>query len=215
MTNASSTDVRHTDLTTTPNRRYELVALAASAGGIPALGEILSALPSSFDVPIVIIQHRSVARPEIFPRILSRMAPGLRIKSAEPGERLTSGIVYVAPPDFHLVVAPGRTLEFVDGRRIKFLRSSANPLLESAAHVLDGRVIAVVLTGGGSDATDGVQTVKTMSGIVIAQDPQQAQHPSMPLSAIHSGAVDYVLPLSAIAPMLVSLTGATHSLPTG
>lgn len=201
--------------TGTSPRPYELVALAASAGGIAALGEILGALPTTFDIPIVIIQHRSVSSPGLFPRVLGRMAPGLNIKQAEPGERLSAGIVYVAPADFHLVVAPDRTLQFMDGRRIKFLRSSANPLFESAAQVLGGRVIAVVLTGGGSDATDGVQAVKSMGGIVIAQDPEHAQHPSMPLSAIRTGAVDHVLPLHAIAPMLVQLTTANQVLPTG
>ena len=190
------------------------MVLAASAGGITALGEILSALPATFDIPIVVIQHRSTTSPEIFPRILSRMAPGLRIKQADAGERLTGGIVYVAPPDFHLVIVPDRTLAFVDGRRIKFLRSSANPLLESAAQVLGGRVIAVVLTGGGTDATDGVQAVKRMGGIVIAQDPEQAQHPGMPRSAINTGAVDYILPLGAIAPLLVRLATTNPAIPT-
>jgi two-component system chemotaxis response regulator CheB len=142
------------------------------------------------------------------------MAPGLNIKSAERGERLAAGKVYIAPPDFHLVIAPDHTLEFVDGRRIKFLRSSANPLLESAAQVLGNRVIAVVLTGGGSDATDGVQAVKSMGGVVIAQDPVQAQHPGMPLSAIQTGAVDYILPLDAIAPLLVRLASANVASPS-
>ena len=142
------------------------------------------------------------------------MARGLRIKQAEPGEHLNPGNVYVAPADFHLVVAPNRTLQFVDGRRIELLRSSANPLVESAARVLEGHVIAVVLTGSGTDATDGVQEVKNMGGIVIVQDPQQAQHPSMPLSAIRTGAVDYVLPLDAIAPLLVRLATANDSFPT-
>jgi two-component system chemotaxis response regulator CheB len=188
-----------------------LVALAASAGGIPALGEILAALPADFDIPIVVIQHRAATRISILPVILSRAAPGRLIKSAEPGEPLTAGCVYVAPADFHLVVAPDRTLHFLDGRRIKFVRSSANPLFESAARALQGRVIAVVLTGGGSDATDGVQAVKSMGGIVIAQDPLQAEHPGMPLSAIRTGAVDYVLPLREIAPMLVHLASANRS----
>lgn len=195
-------------------RRYELVALASSAGGISALGEILGALPPTFVIPIVVIQHRSVGNPLIFPRILSRMARGRSVKLAEAGEQLVPGTVYVAPADFHLVVAADRTLQLVDGRRIKFLRSSANPLFESAAQVLGPRVIAVVLTGGGSDATDGVQAVKSMGGVVIAQDPEQAEHPSMPLSAIRTGAVDYVLPLPAIAPMLVSLVSANPVIPT-
>lgn len=198
---------------TVPTRRYDLIVLAASAGGIAAVSEILQALPREFDVPIAVVQHRGSDRPSLLPQVLGRNAPGRRIKSAEPGEPIESGNVYVAPADLHLVVAPDHTLRFMDGHRIKFVLSSANPLFESAAQVLGSRVIAVVLTGGGSDATDGVQAVKNVGGIVIAQDPEQAQHASMPLSAIRTGAVDYVLPLASIAPMLVSLVGATGASP--
>jgi two-component system, chemotaxis family, protein-glutamate methylesterase/glutaminase len=211
---AAPHDVNAARSTNQGARRYELVAIAASAGGFTALGEILAALPPYFDVPVVVIQHRSAKSPGLFPIILSRMAPRLHIKQAEPGEHLADGIVYVAPPDFHLVLAPDRTLQFMDGRRIKFVRSSANPLFESAAQVLSGRVIAVVLTGGGSDATDGVQAVKSMGGVVIVQDPQQAQHPSMPLSAIQTGAVDYILPVRDIGPTLVRLATANHASPS-
>ena len=92
-----------------------------------------------------------------------------------------------------------------DGRRIRFLRSSANPLFESAAKVFEGHVIAVVLTGYGRDGTDGVQGVKIHGGTVIAQDLATSEQWSMPQSAIQSGAVDYVLPLSAIGPALNDL----------
>jgi len=79
--------------------------------------------------------------------------------------------------------------------------------------MLEGRVIAVVLTGSGSDATDGVQTVKEMGGVVIAQNPMEAEHSSMPESAIRSGAVDYVLSIEDIAPLLVRLASAKDDKP--
>ena len=109
-----------------------------------------------------------------------------------------------------MVVKPERTLALRDGHKIRFLLSSANPLFESAAAVLGPRVIAVVLTGSGSDASDGVRAVKAAGGAVIAQDQATSQHFSMPREAIRTGAVDYVLPLDRIAPALVSLvtTGA-------
>jgi two-component system chemotaxis response regulator CheB len=83
--------------------------------------------------------------------------------------------------------------------------SSANPLLESAAGAFGDRTIAVVLTGSGLDATDGVQTVKARGGIVIAQDPASADFDRMPQSAVSTGVVDHVLPLEAIAPALVAI----------
>lgn len=187
------------------SRKCELIAFASSAGGLSALIEILGALPQSVHVPVVVVQHRAPTKPEILPQILARAARGRRVKSAENGEPLAPNTVYVAPAEFHLMVETDRTLRLSDGRRIKYLRSSANPLLESAARALEGRIIAVVLTGSGSDATDGVQTVKSMGGLVIAQDPNQALYPGMPIAAIRSGAVDYVLQLSEIAPMLARL----------
>jgi two-component system chemotaxis response regulator CheB len=110
--------------------------------------------------------------------------------------------VYLARPDRHLTVATDRRFQYRDGTKIRFLYSSANPLFESAAQVFRDRVVGVVLTGSGSDATDGVQGVKAHGGVVIAEDPQTASHASMPRSAIRTGAVDYVLPLEAIAPAI-------------
>jgi two-component system chemotaxis response regulator CheB len=86
--------------------------------------------------------------------------------------------------------------------------SSANPLLESVAPIFSDHVIAVVLTGSGLDATDGVQAVKACGGIVIAQDEATSLHFGMPGSAIRTGVVDRVLPLSSIAPALVELVSA-------
>lgn len=189
-----------------PRSRYDLIAMAASAGGLPALLRILAALPATLDVPIVIVLHRTASSPQILPTILRRRS-ALPVKLAEQGELLEANHVYVAPADSHLVVLPDRTLHLRDGRRIKHVLSSANPLFESAATVLKSRVIAVVLTGSGTDATDGVQAVKGEGGIVIVQNPAEAAHPGMPTSAIQSGAVDYIVPLDEIAPLLLRLTG--------
>jgi two-component system, chemotaxis family, protein-glutamate methylesterase/glutaminase len=128
---------------------------------------------------------------------------------AHVGDRIVPGVVYVARPDLHLLVTPDCRFEYRDGHRIKFVRSSANPLFESAARVFDGRPVAVVLTGGGSDATDGVQSVRAASGTVIVQDQATSEHWSMPESAIRSGAVDLVLPLDAIAPALAALVSGS------
>jgi two-component system chemotaxis response regulator CheB len=106
-----------------------------------------------------------------------------------------------------LVIQAYRTFGLSVGRRIRHVHSSANPLFESAAGVLGSRVIAVVLTGGGSDATDGVQAIKLRGGMVIAQDQATSQTFGMPGSAIATGAVDYILPLDQIAPALRAMVG--------
>ena len=119
--------------------------------------------------------------------------------SASDAQAIETGKVYVARPNLHLTVASDRRFRYMNGTRIKYLLSSANPLFESAAAVFKDRLIAIVLTGHGSDGTDGVQTVKAQGGIVIAQDPASAESKGMPQAAIRSGAVDFVLPLEEIA----------------
>jgi two-component system chemotaxis response regulator CheB len=186
------------------NRRDDdpwLVVIAASAGGIKALGTVLGALPPDLPAAIIVVQHRSPTRKSYLPQILMRQAH-MPVVTAESGTRIVPGVVYVARPDLHLTVAPDKRLAYVDGTRIRFLLSSANPLLETAAPAFDGHLVAVVLTGGGTDATDGVQNVKAHGGLVIAQDPASSEHWSMPEAAVRSGAVDYVLPLDAIGPAI-------------
>jgi two-component system chemotaxis response regulator CheB len=178
-----------------------LITIAASAGGIEAIRTILRSLASDLPAAIVIVQHRTPGRDSLINPILRGQSP-LPVMGAADGQTIKPGTVYVARADSHLTVAADKTFHYTDGTRIRFLRSSANPLFESAARVFDGHVIAVVLTGGGHDATDGVQGVKAHGGLVIAQDKATSAHFSMPRSAIRSGAVDYVLPLDEIGPTL-------------
>jgi two-component system chemotaxis response regulator CheB len=181
--------------------RLWLITIAASAGDIGAIRTILKSLPPELPAAIVVVQHRTPGRDNGFNEILQGPSP-LRVISATDGGTINPATVYVARADSHLTIAPDRTFHYTDGTRIRFLRSSANPPFESAARVFDGHVIAVVLTGGGHDATDGVQGVKAHGGLVIAQNQATSEHWSMPRSAIRSGAVDYVLPLDAIGPTL-------------
>lgn len=181
-----------------------VVVMAASSGGVAALSRVLGGLPGDFPLPVAIVQHRSDALPNLMAEVLARAGP-LPVKSAEEGEVLRRGMVYVAPPDRHMVMRTDGSVAFMDGRRIRYVRSSANPLFESAAQGLDGGVIGVVLTGYGADGTDGVQAIRAAGGTVIAQDPATAAQGGMPASAIRTGAVDYVVPLEQIAPLLVCL----------
>lgn len=191
------------------NKKPWLITIASSAGGVKAVGTLLASLPHDLPAAVVVVQHRSPSRASYLREILMRKAH-MPVVTATTGDHISAGVVYIARPDLHLTVRPDRHFEYKDGTRIKFLLSSANPLLETAARVFEGRVIAVVLTGGGSDATDGVQTVKAHGGIVIAQDQASSEHWHMPESAVKTGAVDYVLPIEAIGP---AINAIVHGLP--
>ena len=184
--------------------RYELVTIAASAGGIEACRRSCAALPARFPVPIAIVLHRTATEHSLLTTVLSRGTP-LGVKLVEEGERLRPGTVYLAPPALHLQIGPGPVASLSKGTKIRHVRSSANPLFSSAAAELEGRVLAVVLSGGDRDGTDGVQTVHAHGGTVLVQDEATSRHFGMPQSAIQTGCVDRVLPLGEIAPTLVRL----------
>ena len=183
---------------------FKVVVIGASAGGIPALKHILSALPSQFDAAIAIVQHREPKLPGMLAHVLGLSCP-FPVQDAEDGESLRPGKVFLAPPNRHLNIGPGGILSLDHSEKIHFVRPSAEMLFRSAAENLKSRVIAVVLSGVGSDGESGVRIVKLMGGTVIAQDEETSEQFGMPQAAIKTGAVDYVLPLASIAPALIGL----------
>jgi two-component system, chemotaxis family, protein-glutamate methylesterase/glutaminase len=188
----------------------EVVLMAGSLGGIEALKTVLSGLPQTFPVPIIIVQHRTTAHPNLLARVLSRVTK-LTIEPVLPNQELVPGTVYLAPPDRHVTVTATQRLALSDGQRIKHVLSAADPLFVSAAQNFGSRVIAVVLTGNDSDAAAGARAVKDAGGVVLAQDAASSKSFQMPHAAIATGAVDEILPLDRIAPALVRLT----SVPSG
>jgi two-component system, chemotaxis family, protein-glutamate methylesterase/glutaminase len=184
---------------------FEVVAIAASAGGLKALSETLSALPADFAAAIVVVQHLDPRHRSLMAEILGRRTT-LSVKQAEEGDVLLSGSVFIAPPDHHLLVNHGGMLSLSQSELVHFVRPSADLLFESVAASYRERAIAVVLTGSGSDGSMGVQAVKKMGGTVIAQDERTSEFSAMPNAAVETGAVDFILPLDEISAALVTLT---------
>jgi two-component system, chemotaxis family, protein-glutamate methylesterase/glutaminase len=183
---------------------FEIVALAASAGGLAALSQVLSGLPEEFAPAVVVVQHLDPRHRSLMADILNRRTP-LPTKEAEEGERVRGGTVFIAPPNRHLLVNQDATLSLSQSELVHFVRPSADLLFESVAASYGERVIAVVLSGSGTDGAMGLQAVKKMGGTVIVQDEQTAEFSGMPQAAINTGNVDFVLPLEEIAPALLQL----------
>ena len=137
--------------------------------------------------------------------ILNRRT-GLTVKEAEDGEKIRKGHIYVAPANKHLLVADGGVLSLTQSELVNFVRPSANLMFNSAAACYKDKLIAVVLSGSGSDGTSGLEAVRQTGGTAIAQDEKTSEHFGMPGSAIKSGFVDFVLPLDEIAAALITLT---------
>ena len=183
---------------------FDVVAMAASAGGLNAIGKVLEALPSDFPAPIVIVQHLDPRHRSLIAEILNRQTK-MHVKQAEEGEPLKAGTVYIARPDRHLLVNADDTLSLTQTELVHFVRPSADLLFESVAASHRERAIAVVLTGTGSDGVMGVQAIKKMGGTVIAQDKASSDFFGMPSAAIQAGSVDFTLPLSEIPDALITL----------
>jgi two-component system chemotaxis response regulator CheB len=187
---------------------YDVVAVATSAGGLHALSAVLSALPEQFPIAIVVVQHLEANRKSFLTDILDKRT-GLHVKQAAEGDHLQPHTVYIAPPGHHLLVDGHGTLHLSDTERINFVKPAADRLFESVATSFKARAIAVILTGMGSDGAKGMQSVKHMGGITIAQDKATSEHFGMPGAAILTQAIDYILPLEAIAPKLIELSNPT------
>jgi two-component system chemotaxis response regulator CheB len=186
-------------------RPRHVVALAASAGGLPALSEILAALPAGFPAPLLIVQHLDPEHRSWMAEILARRT-ALAVTQVQGGERIAAGRVYVAPPGRHLLVGAEGELALSDSGRVHFVRPSADVLFTALAESWGVGAVAVVLTGTGSDGADGVRAVKDHGGTVIVQDEASSRFFGMPDAAIKTGTADQVLPLGAIAAALIDLT---------
>jgi two-component system, chemotaxis family, protein-glutamate methylesterase/glutaminase len=189
---------------------FEIVALAASAGGLKALTDVLAALPADFPAALVVVQHLDPRHRSLMAEILGKRTR-LPVSEAREGDRLQPGRAYIAPPNRHLLVNADGTLSLSQTELVHFVRPSADLLFESAAASYKERAIAVVLSGSGRDGSMGVRAIKKMGGTVIVQDEKTSEFFGMPEAAQLTGVVDFILPLSEIAPALQTLVkGSPH-----
>ncbi len=189
---------------------FDIVALAASAGGLNALTHVLQALPADFGAGIVVVQHLDPRHRSLMADILGRRT-ALTVKQAEQGDRVAPGTVMIAPPNNHLLVNQDGLLTLTQTELVHFVRPSADLLFESTAAAYRERAIAVVLSGTGTDGAMGVKAIKKMGGTVIAQDKESSEFGGMPEAARQTGMVDFVLRLQEIAPALQTLVNSNAS----
>jgi two-component system chemotaxis response regulator CheB len=183
---------------------FEIVALAASAGGLRALTEVLATLPTDFAAALVVVQHLDPRHRSLMAEILRRRT-ALRVQEAHEGDAIQPGLAYIAPPDHHLLVNPDFTVSLSQTELVHFVRPSADLLFESVAATYRERAIAVVLSGTGRDGAMGVKAIKKMGGTVIVQDEKTSEYFGMPDAAQQTGMADFILPLPEIAGALQTL----------
>jgi two-component system CheB/CheR fusion protein len=181
---------------------FPIVAIAASAGGLEALIELLGALPSRSGLAYIVIQHLDPDHASLLPEILSRKT-SLAVASAADGGAIEPDRIYVIPPNATLTVEADRLRV---ASRAAGLHHPADILFTSLAQEHGERAIGVVLSGGDGDGAMGTQAIKHAGGITFAQEPGSARFPSMPQHAIDTSCVDFVLRPEKIAQELVRLS---------
>lgn len=188
----------------TQTAAFDIVAIAASAGGVSALTQVLSSLPEGLPAIVVCVQHLDPRHRSLMPQVVGRRSR-MPVAQAVDGAELRPGHIYLAPPDRHLLVNPDGTASLTHTQLVNFVRPSADLLFESVAASHGEKAIAVVLTGSGKDGSMGVTAIKQRGGTVIAQDQASSEFFGMPSAAIKTGCVDFMLSLDEIPAALVTL----------
>jgi two-component system chemotaxis response regulator CheB len=183
--------------------RKDIVVVGASAGGMEALQKLAATLPHDFPAALFVVWHMGPGVRSVLPDLLTRAGP-LRAYNPQDGDAIAPGRIYVAPSDHHLLIEKG-FVRVRRGPKENRFRPAVDPLFRSAAYIYGPRVIGVVLSGALDDGTAGLWTIKMRGGTAIVQDPEDAQHRSMPLNAMQHVDVDYKLEADQIGRLLDKL----------
>jgi two-component system chemotaxis response regulator CheB len=183
---------------------YEAIVIGVSAGGMNALDIILPHLPADFALGIIVVQH---LHPSAEDSMVSRLNESceLTVKTADEKESVAPGAIYIAPPDYHLMVEEERTFSLSLDEPVKFARPSIDVLFETAADAYGSELVGIVLTGANTDGSQGLKRIKEAGGLTVVQDPATAEIETMPRAAIAATQVDHILSLEEIGPFLVDL----------
>jgi two-component system chemotaxis response regulator CheB len=183
--------------------RRNLIAVGASAGGVEALMDLVNGLPPDVPAAVAVVVHLSPNHRSVLPRMIEK-AGRLPARHARDGDIIRPGMIYVAPPDRHLIVQDAH-LRLMQGPKENGARPAVDPLFRSAARALGPRVIGVVLSGALDDGTAGLHSIKRRGGLAIVQDPDEAIVGDMPRNAMANVPVDYALSAGEIGKLLPRL----------
>jgi len=186
---------------------YKAVVIGTSYGGLEALKTILPALGKGFPLPVIIVLHIGEHSNEIFLNYMNSLCP-LQVKEAESHEKISSGFVYFAPPNYHLLIESDYTFSLSTDEKYNFSRPSIDILFESAAWAYAKSLIGIVLTGANSDGAHGLKMIKDFGGMTIIQNPCSALSPTMPRAALKIAKPEFKLNLEDISAKISELAYA-------
>ena len=189
-------------------RRFDVLAIGVSTGGPNALATITPMIPPDFPVPILVVQHM----PPMFTYTLAvrlDFSSAIKVVEAEEGRILEKSVMYIAPGGRHMIVKKGsmnnKIINLIDTPPVNSCRPSADVLFQSVAQVYGKRSITLIMTGMGSDGTDGVAVVRECGGISVVQDQKSSLIWGMPGAVVAANQADFVVPLEEIVPTILKV----------
>jgi two-component system chemotaxis response regulator CheB len=185
--------------------RPELVVIGTSWGGLDAVGRLLDLLPASLPCAMVLVQHRG-PKSSALAQLLGRHT-SWPVADADDKETISFGKLYLAPPDYHLMIQSGGFALSTEAP-LRYSRPSIDVLFESAAEAYGPRLAGVLLTGANDDGARGLARIQALGGLTLVQEPATATRSDMPRAALALMTPDLVAPLDGIAARLVEACGA-------
>ncbi len=186
------------------SRVLDAIVIGASAGGVDALTQVLPALPTTLRLSVMVVLHLPRERPSILAALIGARC-AVPVREAEDKEPVAVGTIYVAPPDYHLLVDDGPSLALSFDEPVNYSRPSIDALFESAADVYGERLAGVILTGANQDGARGLDAVRRAGGLTVVQDPATAFVDAMPRAALDAGPADFVLTLPQLREWFAAL----------
>jgi two-component system chemotaxis response regulator CheB len=186
-----------------PQRDADAVVIGASAGGVQALQALLGALPADFAPALLVVLHLPAGRESRMAELLDAGC-ALPVAEALDKQPVRGGSVTLAPPDYHLLVEPDRSLSLSVDEPVLFSRPAIDPLFDSAAAVYGARLLALLLTGASADGSAGLAAVRRRGGQAWVQEPASASAPTMPAAALAHAGADAVLTLDQMCRRLAA-----------
>lgn len=185
-------------------KKYQAIVIGTSAGGLYMLSYLFQPLPAGYPIPIIVVQHRAKDQQYLLEEVLQNKCT-IKIKQADEKERIVGGHIYIAPPDYHLLVENDGTFSLSSDDLVLYSRPSINVLFESAAETYKDKLVGIILTGANKDGASGITAIKNTGGLTIAQDPAEAQFPFMPDASIETKNVQHIWTIEAIKNFLLNL----------
>lgn len=177
----------------TSNTKYELLLIGGSAGSLPMVLKILPLLKKEMNLAVIIVFHRKQSDDDAVLVDMLSTRTEFVVKEADDKDEITSGTIYIAPSDYHVLIEKNKVLTLDASEKINFSRPSIDVSFESAADVYESKLACMLLSGANADGVQGLRMAQKHGAFIIVQDPTSAEMPYMPREAIENVPVDLLI----------------------